>query len=136
MYRWTARFLLLVMLVPAFGTVALAHSSGTMGEHCKRQRAKPAMPCHGMMMASEAPEVSEAPEASEALEASIGAVESCCPNHDCCRGMKTSEWARPAAASLITLRFVVERATAAATEIRNITDFAEQDSARAPPLSV
>src|SRR5215831_20186273 len=134
MYRWTARFLLLVMLVPAFGTVALAHSFGRMGEHCKRQMAKPVMPCHGMMaMDSEA---SMGSEASSASETSIAAVDSCCPNHDCCRGMKTSEWARPASARLTILRFAVERTTASSADTSPIADFTNQDSARAPPFPV
>jgi len=60
--RWTARFLLLVMVAPAFGPLALARVSQPEAPHCMRRpmsgqsasgkSAQPAMQCHhGMAMA-------------------------------------------------------------------------------------
>src|SRR5438067_6771 len=92
MHRWTARFLALVMLVPAFGPLALARTSQSMGPHCLRTAdhaqtpEQASMQCHhGMMMA----------QAPQSTETSFGAVDSCCQDHSCCRGLATPRWAQP-----------------------------------------
>src|SRR5258706_11157936 len=85
MHRWVARLLVLVMIVPALGPLALAHAAQPQAPHCSRQPAKPVMQCHRGM--------SLAPEPSP--ETSLGAADQCCSNHDCCRGMALPRWAQP-----------------------------------------
>jgi hypothetical protein len=121
MHRWTAKLLLLVMLVPAFGPLAPARASQQGSPHCAHQTAKPAMQCHhGMAMAPSS-------------EASFRALDNCCPNHDCCRGLKTSEWARPASDLLSCISLLIEHAPASRGEVLPSTDVSQYDSARAPP---
>ena len=130
MHRWTARFLLLVMLVPAFGPLALARSAAPEAMHCMRQPvgqgSQPVMPCHHGMAA--------APQ-TEFPATSFNAVRSCCEDHNCCRGLKTSEWARPAATLLRLCSLLIEAATQNQPVTRTSADVADNDSARAPPRS-
>jgi hypothetical protein len=126
MHRWTAKLLLLVLLAPAFGPLALARASRQESPHCVRQAAKPAMQCHhGMAMAPE----------RRSSETSFRALDNCCPNHDCCRGLRTSEWARPASDLLSCVSLLIEHAPASRGEVPPSTDVSQYDSARAPPRS-
>jgi hypothetical protein len=131
MHRWTAGFLLLVMLVPGFTPLALARSAAPEAMHCMRQplhgtmpAAEPAMPCHHGMVKTPKPPSSEA---------SLRAL-NCCQNHDCCRTLKTSERARPAASQFSFVRLLIEPALSALFTNQRSVDL-PQDSARAPPRS-
>jgi len=125
MHRWTARFLLLAIVLPVCGPLALARTEQP-AMHCMRKPAQPAMHCHHGM--------AQAP-AQEAPEKSFGALDACCQNHDCCRGLKTSEWARPASNLLSCVSVSIERAPASQTATHVSADPAGQDSTRAPPHS-
>jgi hypothetical protein len=133
--RWTARFLLLVMLAPAFGQLAMACASRPEAMHCMRQSvpahaAQPAMRCHHAMAAAPQPESSQ----DESSEASFQAVDNCCENHCCC-GATTSEWAQPASSLLSFLSPPIEPARPVRSAGLHSSDSARQDSARAPPRS-
>jgi hypothetical protein len=125
MHRWIARLLVLVMLVPAFGPLALARAAQPQAPHCLRQPAKPVMQCHhGMAMVPEPP----------LSEASFRALEQCCQNHDCCRSLGAPQWAQ-AQSNLSRREPLTERALSAAdAQLTSVTP-AENDSARAPPRS-
>jgi hypothetical protein len=125
MHRWTAKLLLLVMHVPALVPVALAHSSQQISPHCARQTAKPAMQCHHEM----------AMPAQPSSEASFESLDNCCSTHDCCRGLKTSEWARPASNLFSSVNLRTENAPALPGEVLASSNFSKHDSARAPPAS-
>ena len=161
--RWTARFLLLVMVAPAFGPLALARVSQPEAPHCMRrstsgqsasgqsvsgQSGQPAMQCHhgmamagmamaGMAMAESDPSVppSSSLPASDPSENSVRAVGGCCENHDCCRGVTTSEWARPASSLLAFVSLSIESARTPKDPALRSSDFSGSDSARAPPRS-
>ena len=131
MHRWTASLLLLVMLVPAVAPLALARTAASEAAHCRRpplhqtaQLAQPAKPCHhGMTDLSHL----------QATEASIRSLD-CCSNHDCCRGVKTSEWARPASRLLKSVDLFVEPAVPTQAAAGLSADPIGYDAARAPPL--
>jgi len=127
-FRWTAGLLSLVMLVPAFQPVALACAAGPpQAMHCVRHPAQPAMPamhCHHGMA-----------KTPESADASFRALDGCCQNHDCCRGLKTSEWARPASSPPFRLSFLIEPAPATQPAVLRPSDLFARDSARAPPRS-
>lgn len=121
------------MLVPAFGPVALAGSAAPEAMHCMRkpfqqtaQAAAPAMHCHHGL--------AHAPQPASA-EASFSSLDCACQNHDCCRGLKTCEWARPASNSLSCASFLIEPALLAPIAARVSAVLTGPDSARAPPLS-
>ncbi|MBZ5655522.1 MAG: hypothetical protein LAO56_09620 [Acidobacteriia bacterium] len=127
MHRWTAKFLLLAMLLPAFGPLALARADQPEAMHCMRtpvQTVQPAMHCHHGM--------AQAP-AQEAPERSFRALGGCCQNHDCCRGLKTSGWARPASNLLPYVSLLVEGAPTAQLAAQISANLPGQDSTRAPP---
>ena len=137
-FRWTARFLLLVMLAPAYTPLAMACSAQPLAMHCMRQpmsasmsahAAHPAMPCHHAMAESK-------PSHSESSETSFQAVDegNCCPNRCCC-GATTSEWAHPASSLLSFLSLLIEPAHPAQSAILQSSDISGHDSARAPPRS-
>jgi hypothetical protein len=129
MHRWTAKFLLLVMLLPAFGPLTLARTAQPEAMHCLRkplQSAQPAMQCHHAMAQT---------PAQEAPEKSFRALDCCCQNHDCCRGLRTSEWARPASNLLSYISFLIELAPASQFAAHISAAPAGQDSTRAPPRS-
>ena len=133
MHRWTARFLLLAMLFPAFGPLALARADQPGAMHCMRkplqpgaQANQPAMHCHHAMAQSPAPETPEK---------SFRSLDCCCQNHDCCRGLKTSEWARPASNLLSTVSLLIEPAPVAQLAPHSSADPTGQDCTRAPPRS-
>ena len=129
--RWTAGFLLLVMLAPAFGPVAMARVAPPEAMHCMRQpvaghSAQPAMPCHhGMAPATQA----------DTSDASFQAVNGCCQNHDCCRGATTREWAQPASSLLSVFSLLIEPARLSQGVVLHSSDISGCDSARAPPHS-
>jgi len=145
--RWTARFLLLVMLAPAFGPMALAHVAKSNPTHCVRQRVSPlpAPPCHRGMSESDAPQ----PESSslesssfesqvesanaESAETSIRAIDNCCQNHDCCCRTATTQRARPASTQLYILSPLIEPARPSQIVTLPLKDVLAPDSARAPP---
>jgi hypothetical protein len=127
--------LLLVMLAPAFGPLAVACAVRPEAMHCMRQSASaPAMPCHHAMEQSKPPQ----PESSqgESSEASFQASndDNCCKNRCCC-GAITSEWAQPASSLLSFLSLLIEPARAPQSTIILSSEISGQDSARAPPLS-
>jgi len=129
-YRWTARCLLLVMLAPAFGSLAMAQA-GEM--HCLRpmastQTAPPDMPCHHAL-AQAHPILSKSPQAL--LQAGDS---NCCQNHCCC-GAVTSEWAQPASGLLSFLSLLIEPARPAQGASLRSSNIVGLDSARAPPRS-
>ena len=130
MHRWTARFLVAVMLVPAFGRLALAGTGASTAMSCHRQplqetpsAAAHAMHCHGMGSTPR-------PETSSD---SIYADHSCCENCDCCCRLKTSEWARPAVPQLSFVNLVIEAALASTIAARDSAEAIAPNSARAPP---
>jgi len=131
-FRWTARFLLLVMLAPAFGPLALARGAQPEATHCMRQpmsvqSAQPAMQCHHAMAHAKPPE-------SDSLEASFQATANCCQSHCCC-GATTSEWARQPSSLLPFVNLLIEHAQTAQRTARFSIDISGYDSARAPPRS-
>jgi hypothetical protein len=151
--RWTAGFLLLVMLVPAFGPLAMAQAEPSQGMHCMRppvsiHAAEPAMPCHHAMARSKPPQSESSPVESSQVESSqveSSQVESsqasfqasddnCCLNHCCC-GAATSEWAQPTSTLLSFLSLTIEPAHPAQSAVPRSSYISGQDSARAPPRS-
>jgi len=143
MHRWTARFLLLVMLVPAVGPVALARVASPAPMHCMRgplavaPAAETAMHCHHVASQSVPQTVEPQASASHASqEASFRSIDCCCGQHcDCCRNSKMSEWARAASSHLSFVSLLIEPALPAAMAHRVSTFLAGPDSARAPPRS-
>src|SRR5271165_359940 len=139
MHRWTARFLLLVTLVPVCGPLARARVAPPHAMHCMRmpvrresapQSSEPAMHCHHGMAKGEA----MAPE-RETSQTSVRSLDCCCQNHDCCRGVKTSEWARPSSNLLSCLSLLIEAASAPRFVAHVSADPVGEDSTRAPPRS-
>jgi len=132
--RWTARFLLLVMLAPAYAPLAMACSAQPVAPQCMRQplskhAAQPAMPCHHAMAQSKPPQ-----SESSATSFQTTSDGNCCPNHCCC-GATTSEWAQPASSLLSFLSLLIEPASPAPSTLLQSSDISRSDSARAPPRS-
>ena len=142
MFRWTARFLLLVMLAPGFeplATASAAQAAQPEAMQCMRHpmsvagsshSAQPAMQCHHAMAQSE----SEAPQ-SESSETSFQAADNCCQNHNCCCCAGTSEWAQPAFSLLSFVNLQIEPARFGRSGVLQSSNIFGQDSARAPPRS-
>jgi hypothetical protein len=152
MYRWTARFVVSVMLVPSvvpvIGPLALARVAPAEGMHCMRRplaetaaavavpAAEPAMHCHHQ--AAQSTEQSVEHKSVEHIggpassEASFRSVDCCC-NHDCCRSVTTSEWAQPAGRHSSYVSLLTESAVAALAAARVLSPLIGADSARAPP---
>ncbi len=145
--RWTARFLLLVMLAPAFGPLAMAHCAQPQAMHCMRQSmsghaasghaasahaAQPAMPCHHAMARSEPPQPESSPVESSETSFQPANNGNCCQNHCCC-GATTSEWAQPASTLLSFLSLLIEPARPSPNAALQSSDISGHDSARAPP---
>src|SRR5205807_8165726 len=141
--RWIARFLLLVMLAPAFGPLAMARDAQPGAMHCMRQPvsghpAQPAMQCHHAMAQSKPDQPPSSPVGSspvESSEASFQAVANCCLNHDCCCRAATLEWAHPAVSLLSFLSLLIEPARPSQSVTLRSSDSSGHDSARAPPRS-
>jgi hypothetical protein len=130
--------LLLVMLAPAFGPLAMARAAQPGAMHCMRQPvsghpAQPAMQCHHAMAQSKPPQPPSSPV--ESSEASFQAVANCCLNHDCCCRAATLEWAHPAFSLLSFLSLLIEPARASQSTILLSSYIYGHDSARAPPRS-
>jgi len=130
--RWIARFLLLAMLAPAFGPLAMARAAQPGGMHCLRQPvtgqpAQPAMQCHHAMAQSK-----PQPQSSEA---SFQAAANCCLNHDCCCHAATLEWAHPASSLLSFFSLLIEPARPSPSTILLSSDISGHYSPRAPPRS-
>ena len=129
--RWTARFLLLVMLAPAFGPLALARAAQSEAMHCVRQPVaghpgQSAMPCHHAMAPATQADFSDS---------SFHAANGCCENHDCCRGATTSEWAQPASNLLPFVSLLIEPTRPGQSAVFYSSNASGCDSARAPPCS-
>src|SRR5258708_7438504 len=124
MQRWIARLLVLVMVVPAFGSLSMTQAAPAQTPHCARHTAGPVMQCHhGMSMAPQ-------PASSST---SFGATDSCCQNHDCCCGMAVPQWAQ-APSQLLSLQGLpaVEGFLLPGAQLTSFP-LADRDSARAPP---
>jgi len=136
-FRWTAGFLLLVMLAPAYEPLAMACAFQPAPTRCCRRKsisassAQPAMPCHHAMAMAEASPESKA----ESSEPSVAANNKDCCQNRCCCGATTSEWAEPASSLLSVLSLLIERARLSYTAEPPATDISGHDSARAPPRS-
>jgi hypothetical protein len=135
--RWTARFLLLVILAPALEPLAMACSARPEAMHCMRHSvsvhsAQPVMQCHQAMAQSKPPqsESTEVESAEPSFQASNDG--NCCQNHCCC-GATTSEWAQPASRLLSFLSLLIEPARPSPSAVRKSADTSGHDSARAPP---
>jgi hypothetical protein len=136
--RWTARFLVLVMLVSSFGPLTMACAAQTGAMHCMRKPvsgppAQTAMPCHHHAMARSKPAQSES-SPGKSSETSLQATNDgdCCQNHCCC-GATTSEWAQPASNLLSCLSLLIEPARLTQSAALHASDISGHDSARAPP---
>ena len=92
--------------------------------------AAPVMHCHDAGAIGGATVATE----SSSFEKTIRSVDCCCPNHDCCRGLKTSERASIASNTISPGYFLVEPAAPIRVLIHVSDVFAGPDSARAPPL--
>jgi hypothetical protein len=144
MFRWTAKFLLLVMLAPGFEPLAMAsaaHAAPAEAMHCMRQpmsstrsvhAAQPTMQCHHAMAQSNPPRPESPVESSEA---SFHAVDNCCQNHNCCCCNGTPEWAQPAFSLLSFVNLLIEPARVGQSAVLQSSNIFGQDSARAPPRS-
>jgi len=136
--RWTARFLLLVMLAAASEPLVMACAIEQDARRCCRREsasarsAQPAMPCHHAMAEATQPASSEVASS----ETSVAGTESkdCCQNRCCC-GATTSEWAQPASSLLSVLSLPIEPARRAYDWEVQTADIFGHDSARAPPRS-
>jgi len=146
MHRWTAQFLLLVMLATALAPLALAgvDPPGVI-PCCKRHRlreaapraANPAMPCHqgAIKRVGDVP-ARQDEAAADPSEVAVRSLDCCCGQHCNCGGsQKTSNWARlaPSQPSLVSL--LIEPALAGPLATRVTIFSAGPASARAPPRS-
>jgi hypothetical protein len=134
--------LLLVMLVPAFGPLAMANLPPMEGMHCMRRRLSDApaaaavMHCHHGASPAGAAENSESPESAAAPETSFRSLDCCCNHCDygcCCRIPKTSEWATPVTFQLSSVSPLIELVSSAPFTDRDSLLLVGPDSARAPP---
>jgi hypothetical protein len=142
-FRWTARFLLLVILAPA-SPLAMACAAQPGAMHCMRHpesvHSRQPMPCHHSMAESNVAESnapqSESSRVGSSSEASFQASndDNCCQNHCCCCAT-TSEWARPAFNLLGFLSPLIEPASPSRSATLQSIDISGHDSARAPPRS-
>ncbi len=138
-YRWAAKFLIVVMLVPVLAPMAMSCAAMPQGAHCMRQSvpaqtAEPVMQCHHMMAESARTESSQG-EISESFVILSGfraSDDDCCKNHCCC-GATTSEWAQPASNLLAFISLLIEPAQPLPGSAPQSGDFSGNDSARAPP---
>ena len=140
--HWTARFLVLVMLVSSFGPLTMACAAPPGAMHCMRKAvseppAQPAMQCHHAMAQSKPPRPESSPVTSSPVrssEASFQATDdgNCCQNHCCC-GATTSGGAQPASNLLSCLGLPIEPARPAQGAALYARDISGDDSARAPP---
>jgi hypothetical protein len=139
--RWTSSFLLLVMLVPAFGPFAMARLAPPDGMRCMRRplsdapAAEPAMHCHHAASQSAAPQIFGSQNSDASPEAWFRSLDCCC-NHDCCfRILKTSDWAKPAVNHLYFVSLLIQSASPAPLADRVSAVLMGPASSRAPPHS-
>lgn len=138
MHRWTARFALLVMLVPVFGPLALANVVSPSMKCCMRRpvtgatagTANPAMHCHHGAMEAQAADTQGADSREHSLRS-----QDCCGQHCCCQNSQTPEWARPASNSLTFTDLPTAPPVGASTMARVSSPLMSADLARAPPRS-
>jgi hypothetical protein len=123
---------MLVMLVPSYGTLAMACAAQLQAMRCMRHSAsvysaQPTMPCHHAMAQSK-------PRQSESSETSLQASDdgNCCQHHCCCSAT-TSEWAQPAYNLLSRLSLLIEPAQPTPSASLHSSDVSGHNSARAPP---
>jgi hypothetical protein len=134
--------LLLAMLVPAIGPLAMASLAPMEGMHCMRRRfsdapaAAPVMRCHHGAPPTAAAQNSESPESAAVPEASFRSLDCCC-NHCnygcCCRIPKISGWANPVTSHLSFVSPLVELTLPSPFTERVSAVLIGPDSARAPP---
>jgi hypothetical protein len=127
MHSWIARLLLLAMLGPSFGQLAMARAAQPEAMHCMRKPVQPTMQCHhhGMAMAP----------LRQSSEASFQAVTQCCQNHDCCCRVAVRQWAQPQSRPLSLCALPIERVSASLSVVLASAGVAGYNSARAPPRS-
>jgi hypothetical protein len=151
MHRWTARFALLVMLVPVIGPLALATVAPPVKRQCCIRRplaathvsaAEPEMPCHRGASNKAAGSASNPPSrvASQSAQINAASPEASCRSLDCCgqrcgccQSSKTSEWARLASNHLSFVSLHIEPAVGESPSARISAPLLDADSARAPP---
>jgi hypothetical protein len=161
MDRWTARFALLVMLVPVIGPLALASVAAPEKKLCCIRRplvpahiaaGEPEMPCHhgapdtspggGSHRAAQALPGDSSPAATQSAtslnvassEASFHPLECCGQRCGCCHSSKTSEWARLASNRLSFVSLHIEPAVGESASTRVSSPLLDADAARAPPF--
>jgi len=128
MHRWIARFLLLAMLGPSLGQVAMA-ALPVQAPHCMRKPLQAAMmqagmPCHHGAAIH---------PASQSSETSFRAAGDCCQNHDCCCRMGGPRWAHTRTVLLSQQCLLMERSVVAPRVAFPSTGATGSDPARAPP---
>ncbi|MGA3197668.1 MAG: hypothetical protein ABSD39_21950 [Terriglobales bacterium] len=148
-FRATSGILLLVMLAPAFGPLAMASLAPSAGMHCMRRpmaeasgesrpatspQSGPPMRCHG---ASQSTGSRDSESRTSAVpEVSLRSLDCCCGhcNYDCCcRTVRTFGWARPASNHLTSVRLSIEVGPPSPLVDRISAVLIGPDSARAPP---
>ena len=130
---WIARFLVLVMLAPAFIPVALARTPDIMAAHCMRRNkplAQADMPCHH---AKDESDPSQNPPSTELSEDTFRATDNCCGNHDCCCRLAKSEFTEFVWNAVSSFHLVIGRATQLPSLVDLPNNVFANDSARAPP---
>lgn len=155
MHRWIAKFVVVIMLAPTFGPLALARVAPMEGMHCMRRPlgpaaaipgAEPAMRCHGdTPPRAERSSVKGSEESSEEIpgqaasssassEASFRSPD-CCRNHECCRSITTTGRAHLTGIRCLNVSLRIEPAPSAWSATRISPALIGSDSARAPPRS-
>ena len=143
-YRATASFLLLAMLVSAFGPSAMASLAPAEGMRCMRRplsdapAAAPAMHCHHGAWQSTPSQNSASQDSTAVPEASFRSLDCCCNHCDygcCCRIPRISDWAKPASSHLSFVSLLFELALPSPFTDRVSAVLIGRDSARAPPRS-
>jgi hypothetical protein len=133
-YSYAARVLLLVMLVPAFGPMAMPCAvlpqAVAPGRVLSGPPAQPGMQCHHARAQSNPPQPEKSPASIQAADNN----DDCCHNHCCC-GAAASEWARPAPNLPTRISLAIESARPLQNAALRSNAVARQDSARAPPHS-
>jgi hypothetical protein len=129
--------LLLVMLAPAFGPLAMACVTRPETMHCVRlpmavSAEQPAMPCHHAMAQSNPSRPGSSQGESSEPSFQDSNSDNCCQNHCCC-GATISEWARPVSSLLSFLSLLIEPTLPLQSSVLPSSDISGQDCARAPP---
>jgi hypothetical protein len=141
--RWTARFLVLVMLVSSFGPLTMACAAQPAAMHCMHHSApvhsaEPAMKCHHAMAHAKPPRPESSQVESSLVESSEASfqADNCCQSQRCwCCCATTSEWAQPVSNLLSVLSLLIESARPSPSAVLHASEISGHDSARAPPRS-